>query len=335
MKYAYELVLDEPLILKAREISNYVEVKKYLQGSTIRGALIEFFVKEGIKLDDILKIKASDAIKEKVSLASLFKTKYKVNNEDVIKDKAQTTVIEVEGVKLERYSNPDFSIVGNEVSVKINSKTKSVESGMLFNTEYLSSYEKNKENEIEKILLNGDVEFPEGLIEKNEKYTIYLGKLKTKGFGKASIIFKDYNVTKESIVSRIDKFNKNIPENEKEELSNKTLITFDLQSDMLLPYTDIYDAQEQFKILANLSDNFKFNYSRSFVNTSKLEGYNLINNIRKIDELIFNRGSVFTFEVDNYKDELELLNKIEEEGIGLRKNEGFGRVQICSSRGDN
>ena len=335
VKYAYELVLDEPLILKAREISNYVEVKKYLQGSTIRGALIEFFVKEGIKLDDILKIKASDAIKEKVSLASLFKTKYKVNNEDVIKDKAQTTVIEVEGVKLERYSNPDFSIVGNEVSVKINSKTKSVESGMLFNTEYLSSYEKNKENEIEKILLNGDVEFPEGLIEKNEKYTIYLGKLKTKGFGKASIIFKDYNVTKESIVSRIDKFNKNIPENEKEELSNKTLITFDLQSDMLLPYTDIYDAQEQFKILANLSDNFKFNYSRSFVNTSKLEGYNLINNIRKIDELIFNRGSVFTFEVDNYKDELELLNKIEEEGIGLRKNEGFGRVQICSSRGDN
>lgn len=335
VKYAYELVLDEPLILKAREISNYVEVKKYLQGSTIRGALIEFFVKEGIKLDDILKIKASDAIKDKVSLASLFKTKYKINNEDVIKDKAQTTVIEVEGVKLERYSNPDFSIVGNEVSVKINSKTKSVESRMLFNTEYLSSYEKNKENKIEKILLNGDVELPEGLIEKNEKYTIYLGKLKTKGFGKASIIFKDYNVTKESIVSRIDKFNKNIPENEKEELSNKTLITFDLQSDMLLPYTDIYDAQEQFKILANLSDNFKFNYSRSFVNTSKLEGYNLINNIRKIDELIFNRGSVFTFEVDNYKDELELLNKIEEEGIGLRKNEGFGRVQICSSRGDN
>ena len=335
VKYAYELVLDEPLILKAREISNYVEVKKYLQGSTIRGALIEFFVKEGIKLDDILKIKASDAIKDKVSLASLFKTKYKINNEDVIKDKAQTTVIEVEGVKLERYSNPDFSIVGNEVSVKINSKTKSVESGMLFNTEYLSSYEKNKENKIEKILLNGDVELPEGLIEKNEKYKIYLGKLKTKGFGKASIIFKDYNVTKESIVSRIDKFNKNIPENEKEELSNKTLITFDLQSDMLLPYTDIYDAQEQFKILANLSDNFKFNYSRSFVNTSKLEGYNLINNIRKIDELIFNRGSVFTFEVDNYKDELELLNKIEEEGIGLRKNEGFGRVQICSSRGDN
>ena len=104
---------------------------------------------------------------------------------------------------------------------------------------------------------------------------------------------------------------------------------------MVLPFNDIYNAQEQFKILANLSDKFVFNYSRSFVNTAKLEGYNIINNIRKIDELVFSRGSVFTFEIDNYKEELELLKKIEEKGLGLRKNEGFGRVKICSSRGDN
>ena len=335
VKYAYELVLDEPLILKARELGNYVEVKKYLQGSTIRGALIEFFVKEGIDLDKVLEIKASDAIKNKVSLASSFKTKYQINGKDEIRDKAQTTQIEVEGVKLERYSKQDFSIVGNEVSVKINPKTKSVESGMLFNSEYLSSYEKDGDKNLKKIELIGDVELPEGLIEKNKKYIIYLGKLKTKGFGKASITFKDYNVKKESIVSRIDKFNKDIPENEKEDLKGKTLVTFDLQSDMVLPFNDIYDAQEQFKILANLSDNFKFNYHRSFINTSKLEGYNLINNIRKVDELVFNRGSVFTFEIENYKDELEFLNKLEENGLGLRKNEGFGRVQICSSRGDN
>lgn len=334
VKYAYELVLDEPLILKAREISNYVEVKKYLQGSTIRGALIEFFVKEGIKLDDILKIKASDATKGKVSLASLFKTKYQIPGKDKV-DKAQTTVIEIAGVKLERYSEQDFSIVGNEVSIKIDPKTKSVESGMLFNSEYLSSYEKDKNQNYKKIELMGDVELPKELINKNQVYTIYIGKLKTKGFGKASIIFKDYIEKNEDLIPRINKFNEGIPKNEKEELKGKTLVTFDLQSDIVLPFNDIYDAQEQFKILANLSDKFEFNYSRSFVNTSKLEGYNLINNIRKIDELVFSRGSVFTFEIENYKDELELLNKIEEKGIGLRKNEGFGRVKICSSRGDN
>ena len=335
IKYSYTLTLDEPLILKARELGNYVEVKKYLQGSTIRGALIELFVKNGIELDKILRITASDATKGKVSLASLFKTKYQINGEDKKIDKAQTTIIEVDGVKLERYSKQDFSIVGNEVSVKINSKTKSAESGMLFNSEYLSSYEKNEDKNFKKIELMGDVELPKDLINKNQVYTIYLGKLKTKGFGKAKITFKDYIETKEDIVSRIDKFNEDIPKDEKEELNNKTLITFDLQSDMVLPFNDIYNAQEQFKILANLSDKFEFNYSRSFVNTAKLEGYNIINNVRKIDELVFSRGSVFTFEIDNYKEELELLKKIEEKGLGLRKNEGFGRVKICSSRGDN
>ena len=334
IKYSYTLTLDEPLILKARELGNYIEVKKYLQGSTIRGALIEFFVKEGIELDKLLKIKASDATKGKVSLASLFKTKYQIPGKDKV-DKAQTTVIEIAGVKLERYSEQDFSIVGNEVSIKIDPKTKSVESGMLFNSEYLSSYEKDKNQNYKKIELMGDVELPKELINKNQVYTIYIGKLKTKGFGKASIIFKDYIEKNEDLIPRINKFNEGIPKNEKEELKGKTLVTFDLQSDIVLPFNDIYDAQEQFKILVNLSDKFEFNYSRSFVNTSKLEGYNLINNIRKIDELVFSRGSVFTFEIENYKDELELLNKIEEKGIGLRKNEGFGRVKICSSRGDN
>lgn len=334
IKYSYTLTLDEPLILKARELRNYLEVKKYLQGSTIRGALIELFVKEGIELDKLLKIKASDATKGKVSLASLFKTKYQISGKDKV-DKAQTTVIEIAGVKLERYSEQDFSIVGNEVSIKIDPKTKSVESGMLFNSEYLSSYEKDKNQNYKKIELMGDVELPKELINKNQVYTIYLGKLKTKGFGKASIIFKDYIEKNEDLVPRINKFNEGIPKNEKEELKGKTLITFDLQSDMVLPFNDIYDAQEQFKILANLSNKFEFNYSRSFVNTAKLEGYNIINNIRKIDELVFSRGSVFTFEIENYKDELELLKGIEEKGLGLRKNEGFGRVKICSSREGN
>ena len=121
---------------------------------------------------------------------------------------------------------------------------------------------------------------------------------------------------------------------EKEKLKNKTLITFDLQSDMILPFNDIYDAQKQFKILANLSKEFEFNYDRSFINIEKLEGYNIINGIRKVDELIFSRGSVFTFEVENYESELMFLKKIEEKGLGLRKNEGFGRVKICSLRGN-
>ena len=53
---------------------------------------------------------------------------------------------------------------------------------------------------------------------------------------------------------------------------NKKVICFDLYSDMVLPFLDIYDASEQFLILAGLKDeNLKFNPRRSFINIAKLE----------------------------------------------------------------
>ena len=105
---------------------------------------------------------------------------------------------------------------------------------------------------------------------------------------------------------------------------------------MIIPFTDIYDAGEQFLMLAGLkNENLKFNLKRSFINTGKLEGFNIINGVRKVDELIFTKGSVFTYIIEeNACDSiLEKLTKIEANGLGLRKNEGFGRVRICSERG--
>ena len=119
---------------------------------------------------------------------------------------------------------------------------------------------------------------------------------------------------------------------------DKKTICFDLQSDMIIPFLDIYDAGEQFLILAGLKDeNIKFNPKRSFINIGKLEGYNIMNTKRKIDELIFNKGCVFTYtmEENDCKKILEKLLKIENNGLGLRKNEGFGRIRICTERGGN
>ena len=97
---------------------------------------------------------------------------------------------------------------------------------------------------------------------------------------------------------------------------------------------DIYDAGKQFLEIAELNNiGFDFNTRRSFINVAKLEGYNIINNTRKIDELIFSKGSVFTYNIDKYTDKiLNELVKIEKNGLGLRKNEGFGRIKICSIR---
>ena len=364
VKYNYTLELEEPIVLKSIELGNYIKTRNSVQGSTVRGALIEYFCRKGYDLNVLKNIEASDATREdnKVSLASLFETKYEIKNEGNKKvkiDKVISSDTEYkDGTKYERSSSSDFKATGNEISVKINTKLKSAENGMLFNTEYINNTKEedknNKQkNEIkfptENIKLVGDLKLPKEISQ--EKFIVYIGKYKFKGFGKATITIKKYaDTNKVDLEARINnlsaKVRKDIEskigkEAEKEirneiQDKDKKVICFDLYSDMIIPFTDIYDAGEQFLMLAGLKDeNLKFNLKRSFINTGKLEGFNIINGVRKVDELIFTKGSVFTYIIEeNACDSiLEKLTKIEANGLGLRKNEGFGRVRICSERG--
>lgn len=364
VKYNYTLELEEPIVLKSIELGNYIKTRNSVQGSTVRGALIEYFCRKGYDLNVLKNIEASDATREdnKVSLASLFETKYEIKNEGNKKvkiDKVISSDTEYkDGTKYERSSSSDFKATGNEISVKINTKLKSAENGMLFNTEYINNTKEedknNKQkNEIkfptENIKLVGDLKLPKEISQ--EKFIVYIGKYKFKGFGKATITIKKYSDTnKADLEARInnlsDKVRKDIEskigkEAEKEirneiQDKDKKVICFDLYSDMIIPFTDIYDTGEQFLMLAGLkNENLKFNLKRSFINTGKLEGFNIINGVRKVDELIFTKGSVFTYIIEeNACDSiLEKLTKIEANGLGLRKNEGFGRVRICSERG--
>lgn len=330
-KYSYTLSLKEPFILTGREIGNYVEVRDSIQGSTIRGAMIEHFISsKDIPLEKLICIEASDAISGDISLASKFITKYPINKKN--KEKSEKveidriidnrTAIEDEvkgkGVKLERKGTSMLKAKGNEISIAINSQTKSVEDGMLFNSEYLQCDEK----------LIGDIVLPEGLVDENKDYTIYLGKMKSKGFGEAVIKFGKYEKERVNLKARIEKLQKQAKEK---------IFTFDLQSDLVLPFNTIYNVGEQFKSLIGNSkeiSEIKFIENKSYINTGKLGGYNIINNIRKVDELVITRGSVLTYEIDDFNNILPKLEEIEEKGLGLRKNEGFGRVKISSERGE-
>jgi CRISPR-associated protein Csx10 len=326
-KYSYTLSLKEPFILTGREIGNYVEVRDSIQGSTVRGAMIEYFAKsKDVSLEDLLCIEASDATSGGISLASKFITKYPINK----KNKKEAEKLEIDrvidsrteikdevkekGVKLERKGTSMLKAKGNEISIAINSQTKSVEDGMLFNSEYLQCDEK----------LIGDIVLPEGLVDENKDYTIYLGKMKSKGFGEAVIKFGKYEKERVNLKARIEKLQKQAQEK---------ILTFDLQSDLVLPFNTIYNVGEQFKSLVGISE-MKFIENKSYINISKLGGYNIINNIRKVDELVITRGSVLTYEIDDFNSILPKLEEIEEKGLGLRKNEGFGRVKISSERGE-
>jgi hypothetical protein len=377
-KYSYTLKLEEPIILKEKELGNYIKSRNFIQGSTIRGAIIEHFNRKDFSLDILKNIETSNALKlseklekEEIKLASLFETKYSLKNgKKKLVDKVVETdgeVVDIEDnkneIKLERTSLSSLEISGNEISIKINEKLNSIENGMLFNFEYINdiNIKENKDGTQEKIInqFEGDLKIPKNLLKVGDEFTIYLGKYRSKGFGKATISIKKYKediINKENIKERIDNLTKKVRNNMLEKLKDdeekqtdkkrkniedelknidKYVISFDLLSDLVIPFSEVYDTGEQFLILANLKNKkLVFNSRRSFINIAKLEGYNIINGVRKVDELIFSKGSVFTYNIDDYNELLNELVKIEQDGLGLRKTEGFGRIKICSPRRD-
>ena len=376
-KYKYTLNFVEPAVLQGKVNKNEVELRKSLQGSSIRGAIIQYGLDNGFEseIEKLLKIKISEVrkfvrkdkneIKEEFKLASGFKTKYPIEADKYKKiDKAVSVMKEYKvnkkdenGIKLERDSLALLNATGTELSIKIDKKTRTTEESLLFSTEYTDLT--NVANK-EEVFFKGNVEIPKGLFEIGKKYELKIGKYKTKGFGKVEIKFEKFSEEKDKNISeRIEKLNSQIKEDfkrfdkennkkveeERENVYSKDellkeekqkLITFDFLSDMILPFNEVSNVGKQILELfdENFGEKLTLNNRRTFVNVEKLRGYNIINNSRKMDEIVITQGSVISYCVDNENLEgiLGYLEKIEENGIGLRRNEGFGRVRICSER---
>ena len=370
-KYKYTLNFVEPAVLQGKVNKNEVELRKSLQGSSIRGAIIQYGLDNGFEseIEKLLKIKISEVrkfvredkneIKEEFKLASGFKTKYPIEADKYKKiDKAVSVMKEYKvnekdenGIKLERDSLALLNATGTELSIKIDEKTRTTEESLLFSTEYTDLT--NVANK-EEVFFKGNVEIPKGLFEIGKKYELKIGKYKTKGFGKVEIEFKKFtDENDKNIEERIKELNDEIKKdfkefdkrNDKEKVyfgdellkeEKQKLITFDFLSDMILPFNEVSNVGKQILELfdENFGEKLTLNNRRTFVNVEKLRGYNIINNSRKMDEIVITQGSVISYCINNedLEDILEKLEKIEENGIGLRRNEGFGRVRICSDR---
>ena len=370
-KYKYTLNFVEHAVLQGKVNKNEVELRKSLQGSSIRGAIIQYGLDNGFEseIEKLLKIKISEVrkfvrkdkneIKEEFKLASGFKTKYPIEANEYKKiDKAVSVMKEYKvnekdenGIKLERDSLALLNATGTELSIKIDEKTRTTEESLLFSTEYTDLT--NVANK-EEVFFKGNVEIPKGLFEIGKKYELKIGKYKTKGFGKVEIEFKKFtDENDKNIGERIKELNDEIKKdfkefdkrNDKEKVyfgdellkeEKQKLITFDFLSDMILPFNEVSNVGKQILELfdENFGEKLTLNNRRTFVNVEKLRGYNIINNSRKMDEIVITQGSVISYCVDNENLEgiLGYLEKIEENGIGLRRNEGFGRVRICSER---
>lgn len=368
-KYTYTLNFLEPSVLQGRVRKNEAELRNSLQGSSIRGMIIQYGLDNNFKIEDLLKIKIAEVKKivekngekkEEFKLASRFKTKYPVKDNKIEKiDKAISVMREYKtdlnnenGIKLERDSLALLNATGTELSIKIDEKTRTVKESFLFNTESIDL----TKNEIS---FSGNIKIPEGLFEIGKEYELKIGKFKTKGFGKVKIKFEKYSEKQGmNIKDRIEKLNNQIKEDfvrfdeensrkseekrekvysgdEKLKEGEQKLITFDFISDMILPFNEVSNVGNQILTLfKDFGEKLTLNNRRTFINVEKLRGYNIVNNIRKMDEIVITQGSVISYCInnENLEDILKKLEKIEENGIGLRRNEGFGRVRICSER---
>ncbi|MDP0488459.1 MAG: hypothetical protein Q7K36_02995, partial [Fusobacterium sp. JB020] len=330
-KYNYQLKFKEDFILKGKEIGNKILIKDKIQGSAIRGAVIGHLLEKNISIDNLISIKASDAKNGEIYLASSFKSKYPIDGKTIYKDKViceqNEIVLENKNVvKLERSSKALLKEKSSEISTSMNKKTRSINEGMLFETE-VADYEKIG-------TLYGTIEILEGLLEPGKEYEISIGRMKYKGFGKALIKIENYeedNDLKKKIENKILDLNKLVEKN-KGNKEDEKIITFDFISDMILPFNEVNDITEEFKNLLSFGNALTPVLEKTFVTLDKLGGYNIINNIRKTDEIIITSGSVLTYSLKNYEEILEELEDIEKNGLGLRRHEGFGEISICTNR---
>ncbi|SJZ81360.1 CRISPR/Cas system CSM-associated protein Csm3, group 7 of RAMP superfamily [Cetobacterium ceti] len=331
-EYSYTLKPMENLILKSQEIGNEITTNNYIHGGTIRGALISLLDREfNVDIEVLIRnLKVSQGLPKDhfVALASIFQSKYPIKNEKTVRVnkllfKNYEDKVDGKEVKFERYGSPfvnrDFEkLVINkqsEINIAIDSKSRTSEEGKIFNKEILLA----KDMEF-----TGKIFLSEDIVKNLSNRYIYIGKNKSKGFGKCLITFEPVNTKKEKVdIDKLEKLSKEIG-------SDKKYFTIDFNSDMILPFIDTISIGDKIKELLNL-ESVVWEESKSFINIISIGGYNQLNKIRKATEFAIGKGGVLTFSTSEFTNILiEKLNFIQKKGVGSRKNEGFGDVEISS-----
>ncbi len=330
----YTLKFDENIVLKQKEIGNEISTLNYLQGSSIKGAVIQYFIDNYSLSDEEIQYNFIDDLKITQALpdgkvftpASYYRCKYsdKCGNDEIVDKiynddkecKCKNKLERIPAGYMDLNDKKSFSFnKKSDVGIAIDYNTRTSADGQIFNREILRVTDNKK-----KSIFKGKITIPKGLADLINNKELYIGKYKSKGLGKCTILLNDYLDKKVDLKTRIEKQMK----------ENGAFFTVDCRSDIVLPFLSLNNHKEQLKSLFKL-DTLELEETKSFINYDKLGGYNSINNTRKQDEIIICRGSVLAFKMTGNKNEIvQSLIEIESIGIGLRKLEGFGEIEIAS-----
>jgi len=157
--------------------------------------------------------------------------------------------------------------------------------------------------------------------------TLFLGSDKSRGLGRFEIAYCNKVISDDqnevsALKTRIDTFNEKLGFND-----GKIYFSITLQSDAI-----ITDHFMRYKTTIEPVD-IGINYSHPVLGIADsriISGWNSLLKLPKDDDIAILKGSVFVYSVDNLDEStIETLYRLEREGIGKRRSEGFGRLTVC------
>ncbi len=319
--YKFTLKFLEDAILTKSEKGNLIVSNTEINSSALRAGIIDalsnkFDFANGKNIEKIV-VEEVKPEKSEILPASFFKTKYPVDGETRYRNKLLCSdgAVKIGNYesKLERadikYIKEGKELNFNkesEISIAIDRETRSAEESKLFNFEIAKL-------KGEKFVIT--IKTTKELLEAIDGLEVYVGKMKSKGYGKAKVTIVQDSKNNATLEEKLNKF------------SDKGFYTLDIVTDVILPFRSIKYVGEELKVLYNLEGEFLGD--KSFVKVEKMAGYSLMNNMPKADEIVIKAGSVLTY---SGKAKVEKLKDPEDSGIGLRKSEGYGKIEFCSER---
>jgi CRISPR-associated protein Csx10 len=175
-------------------------------------------------------------------------------------------------------------------------------------------------------------DFKNTLVGSEEKIDIVLGRARSRGYGEAELRMLDpgtYDIPgsllKDEFDSRWEDFQAKMKNHFSITLHSDAIVT-----DKFLCYHTTLTKSIMAAELGINADTLKL--KNAFSRFITLDGFSGVHGLPLESEIAIEKGSAFLFEIVGIEeiDEIkESLQRVEEGGIGFRRNEGFGRLIVC------
>jgi len=324
-KLFIKIKLNTPLLLTKEKIGEYFSSLDYIPGSTLRGAMANLMISNGIRpdLNDFKNI----FISGKVSFGNFY-FKYRANGIDYplpfsrYSCKVDPKHHYIDCAKNEiplkcqkcgsRMVNKPVSVLPEKrisMHTAINPETQTADEGKLYSYEIIcenqefSGVIKSEEKEnLEKI----------NMALNNEKI-LYLGKSASRGLGETEI--------SEMTISEVESNTGNVTQG----------FTVTLLSDAILMNDDGSFSRTLLGKHLGLDNNRP---EKAFLSLKNITTWNALADLPRETVLALSAGSTFYFSGDFIKNK-KTLEEAEKNGIGVRREQGFGEIKINDNRHDN